>query len=197
MKNIMYLAGIALVLSMGPAYAQTTSGSDDGATVGDDGTTQTETDDGGEKQGFFSTIMPSGLLDYFSDEEKQSYQDRLDAAETPQERNAIRQELQRENQQRHLDKVQETRRDHQAQPNGGKGLFESMKEDFNSIMSGRASDPGFNRGSRDISPSERDAGLTPGNAHSENGRGFGHGRGHSNAGGNSGGNGGGNGHGRN
>jgi hypothetical protein len=95
------------------------------------------TDDAVDADGNFSRQIPEGLKANLTEQEIADYQARLDAAATPQERNTIRQELQRTNQERHLAKVQETKQE-QQQNKPQKGFFESMRDDFKDVVSGKA-----------------------------------------------------------
>ncbi len=121
------IAMLALMFALGtaPAMAQTTDGETKsifdtiidtitGAAPEDDGTTTDGAGEGddtageGEEEvdGNFSREIPEGLKKNLSDEDIAEYQARLDAAETPQERNEIRRELQRKAKESHLEKVQ-------------------------------------------------------------------------------------------
>ena len=128
MRQIIPITAIALMLAAAPAVAQTveapnTTEADTSSDATDETTTETE--------GNFSRSIPGGLKGNLSEEEIADYQAQLDAAETPQERNAIRQELQRLNQERHVESVQEQKRAH-------KGFFANMAADFKDVMSGKA-----------------------------------------------------------
>lgn len=132
MRQIIPIITITLMLAAGPAVAQTvedpnaidpTAETDVSSDATDETTTETE--------GNFSRSIPGGIKGNLSEEEISDYQAQLDAAETPQERNAIRQELQSLNQERHVASVQENKRAH-------KGFFESMSADFKDVMSGKA-----------------------------------------------------------
>lgn len=61
---------------------------------------QDTTDAATDAQGNFSRDIPKGLKSNLSEAEIDAYQKRLDAAQTPQERNAVHRELQRTNQER-------------------------------------------------------------------------------------------------
>lgn len=61
---------------------------------------QDATDAATDAQGNFSRDIPKGLKSNLSEAEIDAYQKRLDAAQTPQERNAVHRELQRTNQER-------------------------------------------------------------------------------------------------
>lgn len=163
------VAGVMMLLGGTPALAQT---AEDPATdpalaedvdTGETDGTATElasAEAAPEEEGLlgtFSRMIPSGLKSYFSEEEEQGFQAALDEAATPQERNEVRRELQRLNQERHLEEKQAMKQErHQIreQRREEKGLFASMKADFDSIVSGEARDKGFSRGARDVSPSE-------------------------------------------
>lgn len=104
-------------------------------------TDPSEADGADDGDGNFSRAIPGGLATTLSDAERAAYQARLDDAQTPQDRNAVRQELQRQHRERHTEQVQ-------AQKTERKGLFESMRDDFNSIMDGSAA-RSKNRGDND------------------------------------------------
>ena len=200
MKKIATQVAIALILSAQPALAQTIDdtiidptqneelgGTDTLAadTTPTDGTDEATAET--EPEGMFSRLIPSGLKAYFSEEEEAGYQARLDEAATPQERNEVRRELQRENQARHLEKVQATKREKHEE----KGLFEAMADDFNDIVSGEAANDGYERsGGRDRDTQVADRSNGKGKERGGNGGGR-------DRGGNGRGNGGGNGGGKN
>lgn len=180
------VAGVLLVLGGTPALAQTAEDpatdpalaedTDTGDTDGTDtelANAETGTEEGAGLLGTFSRMIPPGLKSYFSEEEAQDFQAALDDAATPQERNEVRRELQRLNQERHLEEKQAMKQErHQVRERRQeqKGLFASMRADFDSIVSGEARDKGFSRGERDRSPSEsrtadaRGTSGAPGNA---------------------------------
>lgn len=126
------LTAAAFLLAAQPSYAQTTE--DPNATdpaIEVDVTAEGTEESDGEVDGNFSRSIPQGLSANLSEEEIADYQAKLDAASTPQERNTIRQELQRLNQQRHVESVQGGK----AQP---QGFFAKMADDFKGIVSGKA-----------------------------------------------------------
>lgn len=131
MRRIIPLTLIGLTLAITPALAPALA--QDATAPAANETTGDDTD----AQGNFSRTIPEGLKAYLSDAEITDYQARLDAAQTPQERNTIRQELQRTNQERHLERVQANQQE-QQQNKPQKGLFQSMRDDFSDIVSGKA-----------------------------------------------------------
>ena len=128
MRNLIPITALALILAVAPAAAQTTE--DPAPTDATGEATEGESTDG-EAGGSFSRDIPEGLKATLTEEEISDYQAQLDAAETPQERNAIRQELQRISRERHVQSVQGEK----AKP---KGLFGNMAADFKDIISGKA-----------------------------------------------------------
>lgn len=166
MKKLATAGALALFMIASPALAQTGDAfaddpslseeidnpevlaGEDNATTGED----TATAEGApeEKGGLFSRLIPPGLKNYFNEEEEAEFQARLDAAETPQQRNEVRKELQQQNQTRHLGEVQANKDLKQAerkQRQESKGLFATMRDDFKSIVSGEAMKSGADRAS--------------------------------------------------
>jgi hypothetical protein len=128
MRHHIAVTLIGLVLATSPAFAQDNTDPVPNDTVSED----TDAD------GNFSRIIPEGLKTELTEQEIADFQARLNAAATPQERNAIRMELQRTNQERHQEKVQATQQK-QPQNKQQKGFFGSMRDDFSDIVSGKAS----------------------------------------------------------
>lgn len=201
MKKLATMSALALILATSPAVAQTIDDTVIDPTLSEeldsletlasdgpvDGMATFDTVAGGtaeaapetEPEGMFSRLIPSGLKAYFREEEEGDYQARLDEANTPQERNEIRRELQRQNQERHLEKVQATKREKQE----AKGFFDAITNDFNDIVSGRASQDGYERSGgrdRDTQLADRGNGKSKdrggnGGGRDRSGRGGGHG----------------------
>ena len=119
------------MLATTPVVAQTVEDPTPPAAEVDVGAGPTD-ESASEIEGNFSRSIPEGLKGNLSEEEVAGYQAQLDAAETPQERNAIRQELQRLSQERHVESVQEQK------PAQNKGFFGNMANDFKDIISGKA-----------------------------------------------------------
>ena len=126
MSRLLPIAAIALLLGTAPLAAQDAT---DPVLESEDAV-EGEGEDETEVEGKFSRKIPEGLKANLTEEELADYQARLDAASTPQERNAVRQELQKLNKERHLEQVQK---------NKPKGFFESLTADFKSIGNGTAS----------------------------------------------------------
>src|SRR3989339_1152096 len=135
MRRLIPLALAALMLATTPVM--TAALAQDTTDAADDGTGDSTGDDGLDAQGNFSRNIPEGLKANLTEQEIADYQARLDAAQTPQERNAIRMELQRTNQERHLAKVQAGKQEPQ-QNKSQKGFFENMRDDFKDVVSGKA-----------------------------------------------------------
>lgn len=129
MRHILPITAIALMLGTAPLAAQDATG-----TTPTDPVLESEDavdgEDTTEVEGEFSRKIPEGLKANLTEEELADYQARLDATTTPQERNAVRQELQSLNKERHLEQVQK---------NKPKGFFESITADFKSLGNGKAS----------------------------------------------------------
>lgn len=125
MRHLLPITAIALLLGTAPLAAQDVQDTTDPVLESEDAV-----EDETEVEGEFSRKIPEGLKANLTEEELADYQARLDAALTPQERNAVRQELQKLNKERHLEQVQK---------NKPKGFFESLTADFKSIGNGTAS----------------------------------------------------------
>ena len=138
MRHLLPIALMSLMFAsapiMTPALAQDAA---DPAVEDDAATEDAANEEPTDVEGNFSRQIPEGLKANLTEQELADYQARLDAAQTPQERNTIRQELQRVNQERHLAKVQATKQQ-QQQDNPQKGLFENMRDDFKDVVSGKA-----------------------------------------------------------
>ena len=125
---------LALMLALGTApaaMAQTTDEQDDGSifdavidavTGGDgeegeggDGEEGTDGEEGDEESdGNFSRKIPEGLKEGLTEEEIADFQERLDAAETPQERNEVRREVQRTSIERRHEGIKERQEEKQG-----------------------------------------------------------------------------------
>lgn len=128
MRHLLPITAIALMLGTAPLAAQeaTDPTATDPVLESEDAV---DGEDATEVEGEFSRKIPEGLKANLTEEELADYQAQLDAATTPQERNAVRQELQKLNKERHLEQVQK---------NKPKGFFESLKADFKSLGNGKA-----------------------------------------------------------
>jgi len=140
MRRIIPLALSGLLLAAAPAFAQTAEDPNTDpeleveAAVEGEPAGEEQVGEEQDAQGNFSRKIPEGLKANLSEEELADYQARLDEAATPQERNEVRRELQRMNQERHLEKVQVNKTEKAKQ----KGFFESLTADFNDVVSGKA-----------------------------------------------------------
>jgi hypothetical protein len=177
MKRLFPLAIASLMLVTAPAIAQTADSTDN--------TDQTSN----ETDGNFSRNIPAGQETNLTEQEISDFQARLDAAETPQERNTVRQELHNLNQQRHTDAAQEIK----EQKAEDRGLFGNMAADFKDIMSGKAARDAKAENARSDNVQNQNNGQ---NKSQNNGKSNDRGNGKSNSGGGNGGgnSGGGNGH---
>ncbi|MCR4378385.1 MAG: hypothetical protein NUV50_09890 [Rhodospirillales bacterium] len=172
MRRLIPITLTAVLLATAPVLAPAVA--QDATDPAPDGTASEDTD----AQGNFSRNIPEGLKANLTEAEIAAYQARLDAAQTPQERNAIRQELQRTNQERHLAKVQANKQE-QPQDKSQKGFFENMRDDFKDVVSGKAAkDAKAAKASDDANKKRLDQDATNGKAGGKS----------SNKGGNSGGN---------
>jgi len=131
MRHMTSLSALAVFLATAPASAQTDPAQTVPAQIDPAPAEIIE----GDADGNFGRNIPDGLKDMLTEPEISAYQARLNTAATPQERNAIREELQRVNQQRHLSSVQ-NKKDPLAQPEQPerKSFFARMRDDFNNMM---------------------------------------------------------------
>jgi len=131
MRHMTSLSALAVFLATAPAYGQTDPAQTVPAQIDPAPAEIIE----GDADGNFGRNIPDGLKDMLTEPEISAYQARLNTAATPQERNAIREELQRVNQQRHLSGVQNKKGPlaQPAQPER-KSFFARMRDDFNNMM---------------------------------------------------------------
>ena len=141
MRRLLPLSLISLMLATAPFITPSMAQDAADPVVESDATSEDAADgtadDTVDADGNFSRQIPEGLKANLTEQEIADYQARLDAAATPQERNTIRMELQRTNQERHLAKVQATKQE-QQQNKPQKGFFENMRDDFKDVVSGKA-----------------------------------------------------------
>lgn len=97
-NSLIIMLALVFALGGGPSIAMAQTPGD---VAGD------EADGEDEADGNFSRQIPEGLKAGLSEEELDGFQSRLDGAETPQERNEVRRELQRLSQERHLESIKE------------------------------------------------------------------------------------------
>lgn len=122
------IAMLALMFAIGttPAMAQTTDTDDGGSIIdavtggdedgedGESGDGETSEGEEAETDGNFSRKIPEGLKEGLTEEEIADYQARLDAAETPQERNEVRREIQRTSVERRHEGIKERQEEKQG-----------------------------------------------------------------------------------
>ncbi|MCK5167954.1 MAG: hypothetical protein KAQ66_11545 [Rhodospirillaceae bacterium] len=94
-NSLIAMLAIMFALGTAPAMAQTTEEPAPTITEEDGEGTDGEAGDEAETDGNFSRKIPEGLKEGLTEEEISEYQARLDGAETPQERNEVRREIQR------------------------------------------------------------------------------------------------------